>query len=355
MCNKPEDDEWKFPSVTINYTWDVRCSSTFFHELRTGDFIESPIFHADKYDDTKWRLLLYPKGLNREADNHASLFIYCESTEYLAPMIPSKISFSIYNLTNNELKTNEADESYSFPIVRKGINNICWGFLQFTRSENIMMNISAQSTATGSFPLICEINTRGPIFPHTDCQLDKDIGQMLESEQLSDVTLKVDEQIFHAHKVILAARSPVFAAMFQREMWEKVENYVTVSGISCKVFKELLRYIYTGKVANFKDTVFELLLAADEYRLDELKIMCEIYLYNSLTNKNAADIVVATADHCSAKFRIKAFDFIDTLFWRDRFAAIRKISPDSLRELAISISKIIRDKLGPQKKVRKRR
>ena len=303
--DKPRD-EWNPSSITINYTWDVPCFLTPFHEQNTGDCIESPIFHDDKYDDTKWRLLLYPKGLNDEAANHASLFVLCESTEYLAPKVPSKISCSIFNST--ESKTYESVDKLCIPRDDK---SNCWGFLKFTLLENIM-EISAQSIATGSFPLICQFDTRGPIFPHVDCQLDNDIGQMLESEQLSDITLKVDKQNFRAHKIILSARSPVFAAMFQHEMLEKVQNKVTIDDIDCKVFQELLRYIYTGKVPNFKDTVFELLPAADMYQLDKLKIMCEVYLYNNLTNENIADVLVLADAHCSTKLKTKAVEFINT-------------------------------------------
>ena len=89
------------------------------------------------------------------------------------------------------------------------------------------MGISAQSIATDSFSSLCKIDTHGPICPQSDCQFDNDVGKMLGSERLSDITLKVGKQIFQSQKVILAARIPVFAAKFQHEMLKKVENNVT--------------------------------------------------------------------------------------------------------------------------------
>ena len=50
--------------------------------------------------------------------------------------------------------------------------------------------------------------------------LHKDIGEVLRSGSFSDVTLRVGEKQFRAHKVILACRSPVFGAMFEHEMTE---------------------------------------------------------------------------------------------------------------------------------------
>ena len=67
-----------------------------------------------------------------------------------------------------------------------------------------------------------------PLLPHSpplppqvpESTLHKDIGEVLRSGSFSDVTLRVGEKQFRAHKVILACRSPVFGAMFEHEMKE---------------------------------------------------------------------------------------------------------------------------------------
>ena len=48
------------------------------------------------------------------------------------------------------------------------------------------------------------------------------------------------------HKTILAARSPLFAAMFKHPSKEKLSGIVNVPDIEPDVFKVLLRYIYIG-------------------------------------------------------------------------------------------------------------
>ena len=56
-----------------------------------------------------------------------------------------------------------------------------------------------------------------------------------------DVTLVVEGQEIHAHKAILAARSPVFKAMFAHQMSEAVEGKVMIDDIAADVLNELLR------------------------------------------------------------------------------------------------------------------
>ena len=79
----------------------------------------------------------------------------------------------------------------------------------------------------------------------------------------SDVTINVTGQQFRAHKVILATRSPVFAAMFEHPSKENMTGIVDIADIEVNVFKELLRYIYTGQVPSLRmDEVAAGLLAA---------------------------------------------------------------------------------------------
>ena len=56
----------------------------------------------------------------------------------------------------------------------------------------------------------------------------------MRSGSFSDVTLRVGEKQFRAHKVILACRSPVFGAMFEHEMKESRRvRMVGVRGWEC--------------------------------------------------------------------------------------------------------------------------
>ena len=114
------------------------------------------------------------------------------------------------------------------------------------------------------------------------------------------------------HKVVLAARSSVFAAMFEHEMKENQQNRVTIEDIDYDVLREMLAYIYTGKSRNMEKMASDLLVAADKYNVTGLKEKCEVALCSALTTENAVDLL-ALADTYSAKYlKKRAIRFIST-------------------------------------------
>ena len=88
---------------------------------------------------------------------------------------------------------------------------------------------------------------------------------LLESGRFSDVVLVVGGREFHAHKLILTAHSPVFAAMFEHEdTKEAKENKVTITDIDADVFEELLCCIYSANAVVKDYCAVELFVAADK-------------------------------------------------------------------------------------------
>ncbi|PKU33930.1 speckle-type poz isoform x2 [Limosa lapponica baueri] len=61
------------------------------------------------------------------------------------------------------------------------------------------------------------------------------------------------------------ARSPVFNAMFEHEMEESKKNRVEINDVDPEVFKEMMRFIYTGKAPNLEKMADNLLAAADKH------------------------------------------------------------------------------------------
>lgn len=62
------------------------------------------------------------------------------------------------------------------------------------------------------------------------------LGMLLENEECSDVTFTVSGQKFNAHKLVLAARSPVFEKEFADAM-EEDNQEIVVTDMEPKVFK----------------------------------------------------------------------------------------------------------------------
>ena len=68
-------------------------------------------------------------------------------------------------------------------------------------------------------------------------QIEKDFKNLLDSETGSDVVFRVKDDTFKAHKVILAARSPVFKAQFYGHVGNPALDEVDLMDIEPLVFK----------------------------------------------------------------------------------------------------------------------
>ncbi|XP_025944867.1 speckle-type POZ protein-like isoform X6 [Apteryx rowi] len=108
------------------------------------------------------------------------------------------------------------------------------------------------------------------------------------------------------------ARSPVFNAMFEHEMEESKKNRVEINDVDPEVFKEMMRFIYTGKAPNLEKMADNLLAAADKYALERLKVMCEEALCSNLSVENVADILILADLHSAEQLKAQAIDFINS-------------------------------------------
>ena len=94
--------------------------------------------------------------------------------------------------------------------------------------------------------------------------MSNDYESLLTDGKFTDVVLLVDGTELKAHKSILAARSKVFAAMFEHECLEKEQTRVTITDVAADVFEEMLRYIYSAKTPDLDQFAPKLLAAADK-------------------------------------------------------------------------------------------
>jgi len=114
--------------------------------------------------------------------------------------------------------------------------------------------------------------------------------KMFNEKSYSDAQIQVGGEAFKVHRVILAAASPVFYAMFESGMQER-QGTIKISDFDPAVVGDLLAFIYTGEAPNLKTLAKELLLAADKYDVQNLACACMKYLGDQLTSSNVADIL----------------------------------------------------------------
>ena len=95
-----------------------------------------------------------------------------------------------------------------------------------------------------------------------------DLGNLLIDDHLSDIVLRVGDRKFLVHRAILAARSPVFRAMFTSNMEESVAEEILIEDMEPDVMKELLRCVYTNQVP--VECGCDMLIAFDRFGLISL-------------------------------------------------------------------------------------
>lgn len=123
--------------------------------------------------------------------------------------------------------------------------------------------------------------------------LSEHIGGLYLNEDYSDIILKVDDQRFHAHKVILAARSEYFRALLFGGMRESQQAEIELKGTSIAAFKGLLKYIYTGQMslAILKgDVILDILGLAHQYGFVDLEAAISDFLRQALNINNVCAV-----------------------------------------------------------------
>lgn len=143
-------------------------------------------------------------------------------------------------------------------------------------------------------------------------QLSEDLRSCVNDATFSDVSFQVGERTVPAHKVVLASRSPVFAAMFRPDstMRESATNRVVIEDIDADVFVEFLHFVYTGEAPRIDDMAAALLVAADKYDVSDLKDLCGQVLAAQLSVEDCVSTLILADVHSAEPLRRAAIDFI---------------------------------------------
>lgn len=118
--------------------------------------------------------------------------------------------------------------------------------------------------------------------------LGKDLLPHLNDPAYSDVTIVVEGQEILCHKVVIAARSQYFLAIFSHNFKESSENRIELMDISYRAMLTLLNLFYSDDIPIKYDSIPDLLLMCDRFSVKALKARCEAELIQSLQLENAA-------------------------------------------------------------------
>lgn len=152
--------------------------------------------------------------------------------------------------------------------------------------------------------------SRPPRLP--PCMMPADVGGGLGDTAWADVRFIASGRALLAHRFILAAQSEYFCAMFRSGMREgAIRAHAPVEIAvpdSYGCMARLLLFLYSGTLAAASnDDVVEDLMAADRYRLLELKRLCESMV--RITPGNCLDVFRVADLYSAPRLRHSALSF----------------------------------------------
>ena len=114
---------------------------------------------------------------------------------------------------------------------------------------------------------------------HSEILLSK-CAQFREQGEFIDVGLKVGEEVFSAHRIVLAANSDYFHAMFAHGMKESNQEVIELKdeSISAAALKIVLDSIYSGDLQVNDENIFDVPVAADHLQVTSVVQQCCDYL-----------------------------------------------------------------------------
>ncbi|KAM3389942.1 hypothetical protein ACQJBY_011849 [Aegilops geniculata] len=269
--------------------------------IGAGKFVSSSTFNVGGY---AWTIKFYPDGEQKDkSSDMASCYLYCTSQ---ASKVRARFSLDVVEKLDGQVQVTTSDcDEHTFCAP-----HYSWGYQRYVQKSTLRALSDANN---GRFTIRCvlqvihetrTVRNRRPVEVPPP-SLRESLEHMLEDGEGADVTFSVHDQLFRAHRCVLAARSQVFKAELFGPMKESKTGHIKIDDMEPQVFEVLLHFMYTdampdddedeGKIVRLQ----HLLVAADRYGVERLKIMCEDKLHEGIDVETVATtLLLAEQHHC---------------------------------------------------------
>uniref|UniRef100_A0ACD5V2F9 Uncharacterized protein n=1 Tax=Avena sativa TaxID=4498 RepID=A0ACD5V2F9_AVESA len=327
--------------VTVTHDFEV----TNYRQLDgmgVGKFVSSSTFSVAGYD---WTIRFFPDGSQGSSDGNASAFF-----SHLSPAKDVRTQFTI-----NMLEKHGEIQITSYDEIERIFSPLSysWGYPDFIKKSKLK---SSPNINNGYFTIRCVLTIIKE--PRTEVKrtlveapgpnLHDHLVQMLKDGEGADVTFNVCGQLFDAHRCLLAARSPVFKAELYGPMKEKTTQHIKIDGVAPPIFKELLHFVYTDSMLDdeqYKEgrtaKLQHLLVAADRYGLDKLRVLCESKLCDCMDVETIATTLVLAEQHNCRDLKEACIEFMAP---RNVLQAV--MATDGFKHLVESCPLVMKELLG---------
>ncbi|XP_036169988.1 kelch-like protein 3 isoform X3 [Myotis myotis] len=118
----------------------------------------------------------------------------------------------------------------------------------------------------------------------------KVMNELRSKKLLCDVMIVAEDVEIEAHRVVLAACSPYFCAMFTGDMSESKAKKIEIKDVDGQTLSKLIDYIYTAEIEVTEENVQVLLPAASLLQLMDVRQNCCDFLQSQLHPTNCLGI-----------------------------------------------------------------
>ncbi|XP_057839251.1 BTB/POZ and MATH domain-containing protein 2 [Cryptomeria japonica] len=338
--------------------------------MGVGKYIASDTFTVGGYD---WAIYFYPDGKNAEDNSvYVSLFIALasEGSDVRALFELKLRDQSGHHRHKLHSHFHRSLDTGPYTLKYRGS---MWGYKRFFRRAALE---TSDFLKDDSLDIFCTVgvvvtHTEGPkqyAVPVPISDLGQNFGALLESGEGTDASFDVDGEIFQAHKLVLAARSPVFKAQLYGPMRVRNIDNIKIEDIEAPVFKAMLHFIYhdtlpdTNELTGFTSTsaatlmAQHLLVAADRYGLDRLRLLCEAKLCEEITIDTVATTLAIAEQHHSSQLKSVCLKFAATpenlgaVMHTEGFEYLQESCPSLLSEILETFAGVEEDSLNVGKK-----
>ncbi|CAN6318398.1 unnamed protein product [Urochloa humidicola] len=332
-------------TVTGQHVLHIDGYSHTKEELPTGKSINSRSFRVG---DSSWHVEYYPNGCSSEHAEFISISLIL--SESVSAPVKARAKFTLLDPADKPVKCFTRTvglQEYLCP--GHGFRHAKFiGREWLEKSEYLLDDCIKISCEVIISTKLRKEDRSTPatsvVVPSSD--LNQHLGSLFMTKDGADVTFQVAGETFKAHRLILAARSPVFKAELSGRMKESTAtaDCIQIDDMLPQVFQTLLHFVYTDQMPEMEAEeeammAQHLLEAADRYDMRRLKLICEDKLCRHIDTITVATTLVLAEQHNCQGLKEACIEFLKSLealkeaMETDGFEHLTKSCPALVKEL----------------------
>ncbi|KAG7488707.1 hypothetical protein MATL_G00037340 [Megalops atlanticus] len=144
--------------------------------------------------------------------------------------------------------------------------------------------------------------------------LQDGLYDLLENDKFVDCVLKIKDKEFPCHRLVLAACSSFFRAMFQSDLEEFKKREIVLEEVEPNIMEMILKYIYTSNINVTEQNVQDIFTVANLLQIPSIFTVCVSFLQKRLSLSNCVAIFRLGLMLDCPRLAISARDFICNRF-----------------------------------------